>query len=97
MRLSVPELLTKFPFLRKFEDQTWIADNSINQKISDKEIPLICCLEVIKETIRFIESTKFNSHWESCFSVKTRLQQLESLLLYFTEDSVSERSKKKNT
>lgn len=94
--LSPEELIKKFPYLKKFEDQKWFFDNSINQGISEKEIPLHCCLILIKNTIEFLEKTKFNSHWESCFSVKTRLEQIEDLLRYFCKDSQYENSKKSN-
>ena len=94
MILSIKELINKFPSLKKFENQKWIVDNAINQIISDKEIPLHCTLLLIQDLINYLEKTKFNSNWESFYGTKTRLKQIESLLLYFCEDSQNEAAKK---
>lgn len=96
MKLSMPELLNKFPYLKKFQDQQWIKDATINGEISPNEIPLHCCLMMIRELLKFLEETKFNSMWENNFSTKTRIEQIESLLVFFCEDSQFVQSKKTN-
>lgn len=94
MELSKEELLEKFPVLNKFKDQDWISAASITQKANLKELPLQAAFAMIKDTIEFIERTKFNSRWEEGFSVKIRLQQIESLLKHFCEETEVEKTLK---
>ncbi len=96
MKLSVPELLNKFPYLKKFQDQKWIFDATIDGEISSNEIPLHCCLMMIQDLLKFLDKTKFNNNWEGNFSTKTRVEQIETLLLFFCEDYQIVKSKKSN-
>lgn len=96
MKLSKKELMSKFPQLEKFENQKWICEESIKHDCNYKEIPLKVSFELIKELISFLESQKFSNNWELCFSVKSRLKQLESLLSYFCRDTLVEETLKGN-
>jgi len=87
MKLSPCELIKKFRFLQKFQDQKWIAENSIHQDIDFKEVPMHCTFLLINELKKFLEATKFNNGYEVFLSTKVRLEQIEDLLLYFCEDS----------
>jgi hypothetical protein len=92
--LSPDEMLRKFPFLEKYKNQKWLEQNTIDQKINFKEIPLQCTFVLIEELLNFIERTKFNSHYEEYLSTKVRLRQIKELLHYFCEDSEEEKTKK---
>jgi len=94
MRLSKPELLSKFKNLEKFKDQKWFSEEAIKSDCNYKELPLKAAKELINEIISFTETTKFSSNWELCFSVKTRLNQIKDLLDYFCEDTEQEKTLK---
>jgi len=94
MKLSPKILIEKFSFLKKFEDQKWISEIAAKHDCNHKEIPLKATLELINDLIDFIDKTKFNSNWEQGFSIKVRLSQVKSLLLYFCEDNIEESTKK---
>jgi len=88
MNLTPKQLLNKFPILKKFENQKWIEESAISSDCNFNEIPIRCAFELIKELRDYVTRTKFNSNWEFCFSMKVRLEQIESLLKFFCEDSL---------
>ena len=92
MKLSKGELLRKFPELEKFKDQKWISEEAIKHDCNYKELPLKAALVMVKELKEFCQITRFKSSWEKCFSVEHRIDQIESLLLYFCEDTVEEKT-----
>lgn len=92
--LSKKELLEKFQFLKKFDNQIWLSEESIKEDCNYKKIPMIISFELIKSLTKFIDDTKFNSRWEEGFSIKIRLQQIEQLLEFFCEDTLQEKSLK---
>lgn len=94
MNLSKKSLIKKFPQLNKFKDQKWLAEEAIKEDCNYKELPLRAAFAMIQEVIEFIERTKFTSGWEEGFSIKIRLQQIESLLKYFCEDTIQEKTLK---
>lgn len=92
MKLSKEELIRKFPQLKKFQDQRWISDEAVKHDCNYKKFPLIATFELIKESLSFIETTKFSNNWEAYISIKVRLQQIEDLLLHFCEDTEQEKT-----
>ena len=94
MKLSLPCLLKKFPALEKFKDQKWLVEESTSAHCNYKELPLKAAHAMIVDLLNFIEKTKFKSYWEAGFSLKIRLEQIESLLLYFSQDTIQEKTLK---
>lgn len=94
MKISKKELMEKFPSLNKFKDQKWLSEESIKSNCNYRSLPFKAAHEVINEIIEFSEKTKFSNHWESHFSIKIRLQQLQDLLLYFCEKTEQEKTLK---
>lgn len=94
MKLSIPELLKKYPKLAQFQDQRWMQEASLKSNVNHKEIPLKAALCLIEDTVNMLESTKFNNHWENQFSTQIRLKQIRDLLLYFCEDTEEEQTLK---
>lgn len=92
MELNKNELLNKFKSLEKFKDQKWMSEEAIKADCNYKELPLKSALALIDELILYIERNKFRSQWEMCFSLKVQVEQLRQLLLYFCEDSESEKT-----
>lgn len=85
MKLPKEQLIRKFPFLKKFENQKWVENVSITQEMDASEIPIHAAKILVSDMVDFCEKTKFCNNWESNFSVKIRLQQILDLLIYFTE------------
>jgi len=94
VKLSREELFKKFPELNKFQDQKWLSEEAIKSDCNYKKLPLLACFKMIKNLIYFIDKTRFSNHWEECFSVKNRLMQIESLLSFFCEDTITEQTLK---
>lgn len=88
MNLTPRQLLEKFPVLKKFESQQWITDLANSSECNYNEIPMRCAFELISELRDYVKKTKFISNWEFCFSMQIRLEQIESLLKFFCEDSL---------
>lgn len=91
MKLSKTELLNKFTCLSKFQNQKWFSEEATRHDCNYKELPLKAALHLIKDTIEFIERTKFSNRWEEGFSTKVRLKQIEDLLRHFCEDTDHEK------
>lgn len=94
MKLSINELLLKFPCLNKFKDQDWFSEEAIRHDCNHKELPMKVALVLIQDMLDFIEKTKFNSRWEEGFSLKIRLQHVQDLLSFFCEDTEEEKTVK---
>ena len=92
MELSKTELLNKFNCLSKFQDQKWFSEEAIRADCNHKELPLKAAFHLIRDTIEFIDRTKFSSRWEEGFSTKVRLKQIEDLLRHFCEDTDHEKA-----
>ena len=97
MELSKKELLNKFPQLRKFETQKWLVEETINADCNYKKIPLMATFELIKELILFVDTLKMKNigrEYNECLSIQLRLKQIKSLLEYFCEDTLTEKTLK---
>jgi len=94
MKLDRESLLRKFPLLLKYKDQSWFSEESIKHDCNHKELPLRIAFLLIKDTIDFIEKTKFNNRWEEGHSIKIRLQHAQEVLSFFCEDTEEEKTMK---
>ena len=94
MRLSKNELIQRFKTLEKFKDQKWFSEEAVKEDCNYKELPLKASFALLEDLIEYIEKIKFNSHWEMCFSVKTRINQIKDLLNHFCEDTEVEKTMK---
>ena len=91
---SNERLLLNFKFLNKFKDQKWLSEESMKNDVNHKELPLRACFALIEELKKYLEETKFKSNWEMNFSTRIKLEQMQSLLLYFCEDTEEEKVRK---
>ena len=94
MKLSIPELLKKYPKLAQFQDQKWLQEASLKSNVNHKEIPLMAALCLIDDVLYMLDNTKFNSNWEKQFSIQIRMKQIKDLLLYFCEDTKEDQTLK---
>lgn len=94
MELGPDQLMWKFPFLHKFKDHEWFAEEAVKWDCNHKELPMKITFLLIQDMLKFIEETKFNSNWEAGFSLKIRLQHAKDLLSFFCEDTEEEKTMK---